>query len=72
MLYAQQLVHVSLINSKTRTTQSQDLLVRVHERGIGNNGSTHDIVGICEVDNNDLIFIILFLSNTDIMVGLEC
>lgn len=57
---------------KTHTFQSQNLLVWVHKRRVGSNRSTHDIVGVGEVDNNDLVLVILFLSYTDIVVGLEC
>lgn len=54
-----------------RTLQGKNLFMWVHECRVGSNGPAHDIVGIGEVDNDDLVLVILFLSYTDIMVRLE-
>lgn len=45
--------------------------MRVHYRGVRGNGSPHDIVGVGEVNDHDLILLVDFLPNTDEVVGLE-
>lgn len=61
--------------SKTQfllTSEGNYLLLGVHNSRVSSNGSSHDIVGIREVDNDDLSLLVDFFLNTDEMVGLEC
>lgn len=53
-----------------RTSQSKNLLVRVHDGRVGGNWSPQDIVGIGEVDDDDLVGLIDFLPHTNEVVGL--
>lgn len=55
----------------TRTLQREDLLARVHNCAVRCDGSPEDIVGIHEVDNNNLVLLSNLLSYTDEVVGLE-
>ena len=45
--------------------------MRVHDCAVRGDGSSKDIVGIREVDNDYLILLSNFLSYTDEVVGLE-
>lgn len=54
-----------------RTFKGQNLLVRVHNRGVGGDWSTQNIIGVVQVDNNHLVLFVDFLPHTDEMVGFE-
>ena len=43
----------------------------MHYGRIGGDRSTHDIVGVCKVDDDDLVLFINLLSHTNEVVGLE-
>ena len=45
--------------------------MRVHNRAVRGDGSSEDIVGIREVDNDYLVLLAHLLSYTDKVVGLE-
>ena len=57
--------------SATHTLEGQNLLVGVHNRGVGSDWSTQNIVGVGQVDNNDLVLFVNFLPHTDEMVGFQ-
>ena len=54
-----------------RTFQSQNLLLRVHNRRVCGDWSTQNIIGVVQVDNDDLVLLVDFLPHTDEMVGFE-
>ncbi len=58
-------------NVKLRTLESKNFLMRVHDSRVRRDWSTHDIVGISKVDNDDLVLFIDFFPNTNEVVGLE-
>jgi hypothetical protein len=53
------------------TSESQNLLVGVHNRRVCGDWSTQNIVGVVQVDNDDLVLFVDFLPHTDKMVGFE-
>ena len=57
--------------TRIHTFESQNLLLGVHNRGVGGDWSTENIIGIVQVDNNDLVLFVDFLPHTDEMVGFE-
>jgi len=52
-----------------RTSQSQNLLRRVHDSRVGGNGSSQDIVCLGKVDDDDLALFVYFLSNANEAIG---
>jgi hypothetical protein len=44
----------------------------MHDGRIRTNWSTKDIMGVREVDDDNLILLVDLFPNTDEMVGLEC
>ena len=55
----------------THTFKSQNLLVGVHYRGVCGDWSTQNIIGVVQVDDNDLVLLVDLLPHTDEMVGFE-
>ncbi len=54
---------------RKRTSQSKNLLVRVHNGRVCRDWSPEDIVGIGEVNDDDLVSLIDLFPHTDEMVG---
>ena len=54
-----------------RTSESQNLLVGVHNCSVCGDWPTQNIIGVVEVDNDDLVLFADFLPYTDEMVGFE-
>lgn len=52
---------------RRRTLESEDLLLRMHHRRISRDRPSNDVVGIVQVDNDDIVLV----SNADERVGLE-
>ena len=55
----------------TRTLESQNLLVGVHNGRVGGDWSTQNIVGVGQVDDDDLVLFVEFLPHTNEMVGFQ-
>jgi hypothetical protein len=55
----------------TRTFESQNLLVGMHNRGVGGDWPTQNIVGVVQVDDDNLVLFVDFLPHTDEMVGFQ-
>ena len=53
------------------TLQGNDLLVGVHDGTLSRDGSSHNIIGIGQVNNNDLILLSDLLPHTNEVVRLE-
>ena len=53
------------------TSESQNLLVGVHYRRVCGDWPTQNIIGVVQVDNDDLVLFVDFLPHTDEMVGFE-
>ena len=53
------------------TFKSQNLLLGVHNRRVGGDWSTENIVGVGQVDNDDLVLFVYFFPDTDEMVGFK-
>jgi hypothetical protein len=44
----------------------------MHYSGVGSNGSPEGVVGVSEVDDNDLVLLVDLFANAYVMVGFEC
>lgn len=53
------------------TLQRKNLLAWMHDGRVGGDRPTKDVVGICEVDDNDLILLAYFFPNANVAVRLE-
>lgn len=53
------------------TLQRKDLLLWMHDCRVRRDGSSHEVVCICQVDNNDLVLLVNLLSYTYEVVALE-
>ena len=53
------------------TSQRQDLVFGVHDGRVSRNGSPQYVVGIGEVDDDNLILLADFLAHTDEVVTLK-
>lgn len=53
---------------EVHTFQRDDLLLRVHNGRVGGDGPPHDIIGICQVDDDDLVLLANFFSYADKVV----
>lgn len=53
------------------TFQRNDLLLRVHNGRVGGDGPPHDIIGICQVNDDDLVLLANFFSYADEVVRLK-
>lgn len=50
---------------KMLTSQRDDLVSGMHDRGFCTDRSSNDIVCICKVDNDDFFFLILIFSSAN-------
>lgn len=54
-----------------RTLQRKNLLLRVHDSRVGRDRPPHKVVGICQVDDDDLVLLIDLLSHTYEVITLK-
>lgn len=70
--YIDSVKNVLVYQSRVHTFESKDFLVRVHDCRIRCDGSSKDIVRVCKVNNDNLILLVDFLSDTDEVVAFKC
>ena len=53
------------------TLQSENLLLRVHDGRVRRDGSSHEVVRVCQVDDDDLVLLVDLFSYANEVVRLE-
>jgi hypothetical protein len=54
-----------------RTSERDDLLLKVHDGRLGGDRATNDIAGVCEVEDNDLLRPVDLFPDTDEPIRFE-
>lgn len=63
---------ICMHTTEALTLERKNLLLGMHDGRIRRDGSSHEVVCICQVDDNDLILFVNLLSHTYEVITLEC